>query len=59
MEDLRPGDKLEITTLESQKEKNYSVMIGATGRYIIDLSADVKILSISFKGSENNDAIYH
>ena len=42
-----------------QKEKNYSVMIGATGRYIIDLSADVKILNISFKNSGSSDAIYH
>ena len=34
-------------------------MIGATGRYIIDLSNNVQILDVSFKDSENNNEVYH
>lgn len=59
LEDLLPGDKLEITTLEDKEEESYSIMIGATGRYVIDLNANVKISSISFKNSGSNNAIYH
>ena len=41
LEDLTPGEKLNITTLEGKDPKTYTIMIGATGRYIIDLSNNV------------------
>ena len=59
LEDLTPGEKLNITTLEGKDSKTYTIMIGATGRYIIDLSNNVQILNISFKDSENNNEVYH
>lgn len=59
LEDLTPGEKLNITTLEGKDPKTYTIMIGATGRYIIDLSNNVQILNISFKDSENNNEVYH
>lgn len=59
LEDLTPGEKLNITTLEGKDPKAYTIMIGATGRYIIDLSNNVQILDISFKDSENNNEVYH
>lgn len=59
LEDLTPGEKLNITTLEGKDPKTYTIMIGATGRYIIDLSNNVQILDVSFKDSENNNEVYH
>lgn len=59
LEDLTPGEKLNITTLEGKNPKTYTIMIGATGRYIIDLSNNVQILDVSFKDSENNNEVYH
>ena len=59
LEDLIPGEKLNITTLEGKDPKTYTIMIGATGRYIIDLSNNVQILDVSFKDSENNNEVYH
>ena len=59
LEDLIPGEKLNITTLEGKDPKTYTIMIGATGRYIIDLSNNVQILDVSFKNNENNNEIYH
>ena len=59
LEDLIPGEKLNITTLEEKDPKTYTIMIGATGRYIIDLSNKVQILEVSFKDSENNNEVYH
>lgn len=59
LEDLTPGEKLNITTLEGKDPKTYTIMIGATGRYIIDLSNNVQILNVSFKDSENNNEVYH
>ena len=59
LEDLLPGDKLSITTLEGRDTHTYTVMIGATGRYIIDLSNNVEILSLSFENSGNNNPVYH
>lgn len=59
LEDLTPGEKLNITTLEGKDPKTYTIMIGATGRYIIDLSNNVQILEVSFKDSENNTEVYH
>ena len=41
LEDLIPGEKLNITTLEGKDPKTYTIMIGVTGRYIIDLSNNV------------------
>ena len=59
LEDLTPGEKLNITTLEGKDPKTYTIMIGATGRYIIDLSNNVQVLNVSFKDSENNIEVYH
>lgn len=59
LEDLIPGEKLNITTLEGKDPKTYTIMIGATGRYIIDLSNNVQILGVSFKDNENNNEVYH
>lgn len=59
LEDLIPGEKLNITTLEGKDPKTYTIMIGATGRYIIDLSNNVQILDVSFKNNENNNEVYH
>ena len=59
LEDLTPGEKLNITTLEGKDPKTYTIMIGATGRYIIDLSNNVQILDVSFRDSENNNEVYH
>lgn len=59
LEDLIPGEKLNITTLEGKNPKTYTIMIGATGRYIIDLSNNVQILDVSFKNNENNNEVYH
>ena len=59
LEDLTPGEKLNITTLEGKDPKTYTIMIGATGRYIIDLSNNVQILDVSFKNNENNNEVYH
>jgi hypothetical protein len=56
---LRAGEKLLITTIEDEEEKTYSIMIGATGSYIIDLTNNVKILNLSFLNSEGNKEIYH
>jgi hypothetical protein len=41
LEGLIPGEKLSITTLEGEDPKTYSIMIGATGQYVIDLSNNV------------------
>ena len=59
LEGLRAGEKLLITTIEDEEEKTYSIMIGATGSYIIDLTNNVKILNLSFLNSESNKEIYH
>lgn len=59
LEDLIPGEKLNITTLEGKDPKTYTIMIGTTGRYIIDLSNNVQILGVSFKDNENNNEVYH
>lgn len=59
LEGLRAGEKLLITTVEGEEEKTYSIMIGATGSYIIDLTNNVKILNLSFLNSEANKEIYH
>ena len=59
LEDLTPGEKLNIITLEGKDPKTYTIMIGATGRYIIDLSNNVQVLNVSFKDSENNIEVYH
>lgn len=59
LEGLRTGEKLLITTVEGKEEKTYSIMIGATGSYIIDLVNNVKILNLSFLNSESNKEVYH
>lgn len=56
LEGLLPGDKLQITTVENDKENNYSIMIGATGKYIIDLNNNVKIKDLHFKDNSGNNA---
>ena len=58
LEGLLPGDKFEITTLEGRETRTYTAVIGATGKYAIDLSNNVQILSLSFKGTEMAES-YH
>lgn len=55
LEGMLPGDKFKIKTRTDEKEQDNLVVIGSTGRYIIDLKNNVKILSLSFQNSANND----
>lgn len=54
-EGMIPGDKLYIDDgIIRNGEQGYSVVIGSTGSYIIDLKSDVLINKISFEGSPDN-----
>lgn len=60
LEGLIPGDKIEIITEEGNNIQNYSIVIGVTGSYILDLNNDVKIKSLIFKsGSSMGESIQH
>lgn len=59
LEDLMPGEKLSIKMIDGNEEIEQTIMIGATGRYIIDLGNNVEISAISFKNSNNDEEFYH
>lgn len=54
LEGMIPGEKIQLETLMNEEIKNYSIVIGVTGNYIIDLNNNVKILSLSFVGSPDS-----
>ena len=59
LEGLMPGEKIElITEEENGLINNYSIVIGVTGSYIINLNNNVKIQSLSFK-SNFDDMVLH
>ena len=59
LEGLLPGDKFELSTIEDGKSKTYSIVIGATGRYIISLNNNVTITSLKFNGTIGGEPIMH
>lgn len=48
------GNWILIPEEDLEMESGYDVIIGSTGSYIIDLRADNEIISVAFKGSEDN-----
>lgn len=59
LEGMLPGDKFEVSTIEDGKAKTYSIVIGATGRYIISLNNNVTITNLIFKGTIGNEPIMY